>query len=1257
LLASGFHQESLILRRFLLRLLPLAVVGLTLSSTLAQNGTQAAVGDPPVASLISITAPDADGIVTIEGAPGAVFPGAQVAIRNLYTEQIIYTQAGITGGFSATIYGPSNTPFWISPAGNIPNNLRNLPGSLPGGPGTIMYGAFSEPQSDDAAATRLVTDGDDAEWSEYPDATLLTTPEHFIRGLLNQDSLYVAINDDNMPADYWQLQLEFSLDEISYRASLDPRLEQLATLQRISPSPNDLGTVAIAASQDAAIEMRISLISIVGEFNPTIETATIEGIRFIAVDGTELSAYRVEQSVPLVAEVDGAVQLNSPLEDVTRFIISGSVAQGASTWTARGRISPLSVDPGDEMVMEMDVTLNAPGLAEGLIGLRMLGQVGLQPVMNAEGLQAAGGLNSNNGWSNLLTPSGLAIANVRGDLMLGEAVVPGPQVIRRGSQLLFAIRFTLTIPDDLPPGMYVPVFQGFGQVGDGEMFQWQDNGVLGTGTGISRLPLTRLPVVLNVGGVNSGRLVWSLFYDNPSEGSRGLLSSEDQEYAALSNRVRFDSPTYILPPGTSDAGYSIEPYLLNQMPNAYDTTSAPLIPFLFPGGRLVAQVTRPDNTVDDLGSVSIIQNQLSTAAMDERLLFGAQSPLDVYRLTTLNQLFTHYQFDEYGQYEIQLTGNLEDIWGNRYEGGGTYSLLIAELLDMTPGVLPGTPFEVGNAFNPGLRLAPGVPADVTITVRVYPLDGSTVVEQAFEGQANIGGYFHAAGEGFNFEVPGEYIIDYEARYTDSAGRLWAGSLRSAGVIANPDGTLIAHGQRGLDGFDSELRPAWFTTLQYGEGDAAPRLNYPYHAGDVAWVADGPSGGLKPVLEAQDDTGAYETWLTTTYPESLNMRRQAAEDELPLGIFSPPDNRFGVALVPERIVNNAYSYLSAVRPDVTARQFVQGGVSSNLLSYWDADSPYNGQIGTGVNGDLPGDYLFLFGGVVVRNEAAQVQDTAIYAALAVVIDGENDALGPRVYPPFRGEAGGPNGGALMVVNNAAVNMFFHPTGIQPGQVLAPGDTLAVAGQVAPTLASIVSVRITSPSGVARQFEGVANAIGYFYNPANDFAVNEVGVWTVEIRVRHEGTTSAGVVEPPPPTGGILGTVNGSFQVYVLPPDAQSLPWELDSVIAISPTAPYNFTFRLPEDWESIQVYATVTTPSYVLENGPLRPSGSSFSYQYNTTRLSDVTPTLENNPGGSGPASSDVVTITFVISGIDLNGQTQIRSRTFTLMYDRMMTFQ
>jgi hypothetical protein len=1107
--------------------------------------------------------------------------------------------------------------------------------------------------------TQLVIDGDDTDWNTYSQSTVLSTLDQDIRGLLNQESLYIAVNDRQLAEDYQRIQVEFSLDEVVYSLTVDPRGEQLASLRRVTPNARDLGTLVVAASQVDAIELRIPMSAIVGEFNPTIETATIEAVRVLGVEGVELAEYTVQQSIPVTAEVDGIVQVNSLLaNDATPFYVAGSVAEGASLWRADGRINQLSFDPGDALNLELDVRLNAPGLAEGLVGLRMIGQLTLQPVIGA------GGLNSNNGWSNLLTPSGLPIDNVAGDVLLGEAVAPAAEVIRRGNQLLFPLSFGLTIPGDLPAGLYVPVIQGLGQVGDGEMFRWQDNGVLGNGPGIGRLAMTRLPLVLNVGDTEDGRLLWALFYDQPSDGSRGVLSAEDREDSALSNRVRFDSPTYILPAGTADAPatYPLEPYLLNQMPNAYDTTSAPLIPFLFPGGRLAAQVTRPDGRVDDLGSVSIMQNRLSTDALDEQARFGTQSPLDVYRLTTLNARFTNYPFSEYGEYMINLGGSLEDLWGNRYEGGGTYSLLIAELLDMTPGVLPGTPFEVGDALNPALHVSPGLPAEVTINVRVFPLSGGNVIEAEFSGPANPHGYYQAA-EGFQFSAPGEYIIDYEARYTDAEGRLWAGSLRSAGVIADPDSTLIAHGQRGLDNFFSDLRPAWFNRAQYpptGE-DAPSRLNYPYHSGDVAWIADGRDGGIEPVMRVQDTVGAFENWMLATWPDyvgsdGMGIRRMIARDELPLGILGTPGGAIPPALSPDSIANDGYSYLSAVRPDITARQLIQGGFGDDILASWDLNNPYNGQIGTGLTGDMPGDFLFLFGGAVVHNEQAGVEEAAIYAALGVVIDSRNDPLGARVYPPYRGEAGGPNGGPLLVLDGEPLEMFFHSTGVRPGQVLTVGDSLTIAGHVAPPLDSIVSVTITSPNGDVRQFEGVANAVGYFYDPTQDFTVDQAGVWTVQVNVRHEGETSAGMVEPPPPTGGILGVQEGRFPVFVMPPDAEPLPWEQRSVVAIPPTSPYNFAFPVPEGWTDVQVYVTVTTPSYVLESRTIRPSGSSFSYQYNTSALSDIRPTLENSTGGDGASASDVVTITFAITGLD-GVRFQIRSRTFTVMYDRMLTFE
>jgi hypothetical protein len=270
---------------------------------------------------------------------------------------------------------------------------------------------------------------------------------------------------------------------------------------------------------------------------------------------------------------------------------------------------------------------------------------------------------------------------------------------------------------------------------------------------------------------------------------------------------------------------------------------------------------------------------------------------------------------------------------------------------------------------------------------------------------------------------------------------------------------------------------------------------------------------------------------------------------------------------------------------------------------------------------------------------------------------NDPAGARVFPPYQGQAGGANGGPLLVLNGEPVEMFFHPTGVQPGQTLTIGDMLAVAGQLAPTLPSVVSVTITSPSGQARQFEGQASSIGYFYDPTYDFVVDEIGVWTVEITTRHEGLTSVGQVEPPLPAGGVLGTMGGRFEVYVLPEETQSLEWRSEGVdIPIPAAFPYNFNLRFPSDWSDVQIYHTVTMPGYVLDSGPLRSGGTSFSYQYNAANLSRIFPNLESNGKGSGPAASDVITVTLVVTGTDANGRAQIQSRSFTIMHDRLTTF-
>ncbi len=1241
----------------LMRLCGLVVLlSITSVAGLAQSGTPEP-GDPPVASLISVSAPDDNGIVTVSGSAGAVFPGAQVAVRNLYTEDTAYVTAGITGSFSVQIYGPGTTPFLISPAQTITPAQRNVPGSLPGGPGTIIYGNVAYPQPS-IPTTQIRIDGHQDDWAEsYPETLSLPPTGEAVFGLLNRDSLYILI-DDTPPETYTRLRVTFVLDGITYSVSLDPRRFETATIEQVAPNASPIGTIAVAAAQDAVLELRIP----VAALDTEVSDATLISVQFLDNDDEDVRRYVIEQPILQVVELDGILYPTAPLgTDATRFFMAGPIAQGASHWAARGRVNTLDFNAGDRLIIELDVTMDVPDLAESLVGLRMIGELSLQPVIDEAGHQIAGGRNSSNGWSSLLTPSGLPIDNVRGDFVLGEAAVEPQHVVRRGDQLLFGLRFEITLPADLPPGIYVPILAGYSQIGDSDRFAWVNNGPFGRGDGLSRVPQTRLPLVMTVGGVDTGRLLWALFYDFPSDGSRGILPDEEIGTAALSNRVRFNSPVYILPPGV----YPIEPYLPAQLANAYDTSTAPLLPLLFPGGRLTAQVTRPDGQIDDLGSVAVAQNQLSSPAADETSRFGAFGVVDMARLIAQNVAFSDYRFDGYGEYTINLTGSVGDFWGHTYTGGGTYHLLIAEPLDLTPGTLPGTPFEVGDSFFAGVHLAPGVPADVTIMMRYYPLSGGEVVQQTFSGTADRFGYFYP-DEAFRFAEPGEYVVDYEARYTDSEGRLWAASLRAAGVIARPDSQFIAHGRRGLANYNG-ARSAWFNTAVYPTDLAVgqtvePRPNYPYHSGDVAYIPDSATSGMRPIVQVQDVGGAYETWLLNNHPTYRaapgTIQRLAVEDALPLiPVLGGPETPYSPAMIPDLIVSDAYGYVSAVRPDVSVRQFIHGGDDESLHTEWDSDDPLNEQIGAGIRGSRPGDYVFLFGGAIVRNAEAG-SDAAIYAAVAVTTDANSDAA---VYPPFRGEAGGGSLGPLLQVNGQDVTMFFHPTGVRPGQVLPLGGVLAVAGQIAPTVPADVEAQIVSPSGEVYTFDGTANAIGYFYDPANDFAVDEPGLWTVEIRVTYSGYTSAGEVEPPYPTGTVLGTTTGQFPVYVVSPTAPALTTNQGNggnvVLTTRSGAPINFSVDLPRGLSSYNAYYTLSTPSYLVDSGRMQLGTTSASYQYNPTALAQAFPNLEFDSTVAGRSASDVITATFVVTAMDEGGQPVVRSRTFIIMHDQLISIE
>jgi hypothetical protein len=1214
-------------------------------------------GDPPLASLITVSRPDANGIVTIEGASGSVFPAAEVAVRNLYTSDIIYVQATITGQFTARLPGTANAPFWISPARTFPVEVRNETGSVPGGPGTILYAPFPETEPARAnPSTRLVVDGIRSDWDAYPNAAV----DEDIHALRNLNAIYLVTSD--VPEEYAHMRVQFRVNTTAYGILLDPRNNGAATWEEFTTVPRDLGTLGIDAASQDDVELRLPLAAFEERANNNVvDTLELAEISYLDDNGSIIQTKDYNLPVNTVIEEDGVVYAERAVDDrgeAIHFMLAGTVAQGASTWEAQVYTNELVFNPGDMLNLEMDVRLSAPTVPESLSGLEIIGRIGLQPISLVEnGLTSITPLGGN-GWSTELTPSGLPIDNISTEVVLSEVRVPAPQVIHQGDTLTFGLPFSVSIPEDLPAGVYVPYFEGFGRVGDGPRFRWDQNSVLGQGERPYRPVPTRMPTVLQVGRSPEAPvdMIWTLFHAHPNQGGLGVIAEEQRDQLALSNRVRFSTPTAIISPG--ERNYPLEPYLINMLPNAYGYNSAPLLPLLLPNGRMSATLQRPNGTTETLTNQVIVQNVLSTALLDERDLFGQQAPLDVYRLTTLDEVFTSPILDDYGDYEVQLEGSVEDVWGNRYRGGGTYRFTVAEPLGLQPAVLVGTPFEVGDNVNLGVHVVPGGVADVTVTMRVYPLDGGEVVETVYNGETNDFGSF-IPDTSAEMSTPGEYVIDYEARLTDDAGRLWAGSLRSAGVIASPNPTLMAHGQRGLAGVDLAYNPAWFFAEQYAPIDSTEARFYPpYHSGDVAWITDGAQSGLQPVQTLQDTNGDYSQWFRESHPDyvrndGVSIDRLAVRDTLPIDTLGEDaQGSAQIGLTSADVVNDSYSYISYVTPVSSARQLVLGGPTQFDDYFWDLNDPLLGQIGAGPDGVRPGDYAFLFGGAVVRNPVADVQESVIYASLAVVI-AENDPRTARVFPPYRGAGGGPNGGPLWTRDEQPIDMFFYPTSIRPGDVLQTGDIFTVTGQVAPTLASNVEVRLTSPSDVTTVYRGQANAIGYFYDPTADFVVEEPGVWTVQITVSHDGASSAAEQIP-----SVQPTGTQKFNVYVVPSSGSKLDWDFESLLSIPAGFPYNFTFTVPPGWTDARAYVTETIPSTVLQDSEVTIQGTALRYQFNPAGINQRFPYYEGQDGRiDGAASSDPVTLTFVITGTNATGQFDIRARQVTIRHDHLLTVE
>ena len=911
-------------------------------------------------------------------------------------------------------------------------------------------------------------------------------------------------------------------------------------------------------------------------------------------------------------------------------------------WTFQGEISARKFAPGGTLRLTGKLSIASQALQSA--GPMTLGaQIFLERLSGPDG---TGALGQNTFASIFMTPTGFPIE--RESALDNSKSKTFPIAKSDPTHAAAAVDYSYTLPGDLLEGYYRPyVYMYF--VGVPELavqpspYNSQSNGLFNVGSSF-RLPgpqVSLLLPIVQVGNPKPPRLFWSLLTDDLSNGTRGTTAREDQSSFGVASRIVTQSDTYIVPRSDPATGtpisYRLEPFALTVSVSNGSTPmpSIPIVPFCFPSGHLTVKVQQPDGTAISIGPAPFLQSRSRVLAHSagQEIDPGGGHIQDAYQLSTMDPRF-EISFTQDGHHVISFEGSIDDIYGNTWSGSGTYDVYVARPLSLDTAVLPGTPFEVGDVLAPGVVVMPPAAASVQVRTRLMPnSDPSALSDTTVSGRANDFGYFHPPGNGIKMDQAGEYRVDVTASFVDNDGQLWMGSRTWGGVVAPKNPTIIAHGQRGTDMQDL-AGTQWFFRTQTGFATPGPdHIRFPFNSGDVAWAQQ--EDAVTPPVTFQDPSGSLLTLLRSRpiqgHPELLAL------GQTPL-YLSRPDGQ-EPHLNPSKIDIFGYGYSSVQRPMVRVREEVLGGNTAS--PYWRfAFVNYAGQLGASANGDLPNMFKFQYGGVVLRGSGVPRPQYAIYGSLFVLVANDDLLGGSRVFPPFQGNGGGPNGGPVMTLKGRAIDMFFHPTLVRPGSVLVTGDTFALAGAVAPTFPGLVSYTVTTPSGGTQHFSGKANKVGYYYHPEHDFTVTEPGVYNVDLKVTYDGQTSAGQLTAPFPSGDVLGTPDGRFYFYVTPAGSAPLSTNLPASLPVN-TVNYSPAITVPSN----SGHVTAVLPGFVLDSRAIAGSNGKFTYQYNPRTFSLDFPMS----GNQSVFAADLITITLFDSAsnsarvVGINGATLLHN--------------
>jgi len=678
------------------------------------------------------------------------------------------------------------------------------------------------------------------------------------------------------------------------------------------------------------------------------------------------------------------------------------------------------------------------------------------------------------------------------------------------------------------------------------------------------------------GGAIMPRIPFVLLNAYNSNGNRGVVAEEDQRRFALASRNLMQDDVVLPMYDTAQraVSYSLEP----QFPT--DTIELRSnIPWDAAKGAISVEVTAPDGKVANLGTFSYSAK-------------SGQWP------TTRNSAVTAWRPSGYGQYTVRLRGWLSDIWGNTYQGGGTYRFWIANRMTMATATFQGMSYPVGSRYGRDIGFAPAVPADVKIDAELYVnSDPANVRRLSWSGKASPSGIYGAAQGGKNLllDSPGEYYASILATYKDDKGHLWVCSMRHGGAVYPPDSPIVARGKKFAAGGkyvergDTNFEGYYDMTEQIGQ---LVHFNYPWNGGDVLLIASESQSANKivPVLIYESKDKPMTTWDT-------RLNGIAATN-----LQIKTSNGYSPHLCPEFITDVGYFYAAGPRPGFMSRFLV--GEEGIAFPYWHTSpNAFGGQFGASNNGDMPGDLYRLIGGVVLRPKG-QTPSYAGYLASAFILPPAS--YNNRVIAPGAEDLLGPTGEKAR----------FFLVGTRPGMMYELGSAFTPAVQIDPILPANLKFTLRYPDGQTVTSSAKGDAFGSAVGAR--WVLDKPGVYKFSLEGDWEG--HRGFMPGLPPEGG---------DIYVVemgkPKDAPEIKFNL----------PVESTFdaargvSIPGTTTAETVYFAAVIPGAVIDQGYLPVTGGKFEYFFDPRRINERVPTYDilyrvNNQ----PQLGDIVHLTF-----------------------------